>query len=100
MTVRIQSLFETPADERMSARQYLDSPQSRHKSDLIEGVFVMASPATLRHEDVVSLMVTTMKNFVDAKTLGKVFTSNGAYMLSEYNVFQPDVSFCAASGSI
>ena len=93
MTVRIQTLFETPANERMSAQEYLDSPQSEQKSDLIEGVFVMASPASYRHEQFVTLMLTTLDIFVEAHDLGQVLSSNAAYMLSKDNVYQPDVSF-------
>lgn len=42
MSVRIQSLFDTPVKARMSADDYIASPQSAHKSDLIEGVFVIS----------------------------------------------------------
>ena len=52
LSVRIATLFDTPPQARMSAEDYIASPQSEHKSDLIEGVFVMASPARVEHEDV------------------------------------------------
>ena len=38
MSSRIHTLFDTPAKARMSAEDYIASPQSEHKSDLIEGV--------------------------------------------------------------
>lgn len=93
MALMVKSLFDTPQTERMSARQYIDHPLSERKSDLIEGVFVMASPASFVHEDVQSLILTTMRIFVDAHGLGKVMGPNTAYQLSEENVFQPDISF-------
>lgn len=93
MALMVKSLFDTPQAERMSARQYIDHPLSERKSDLIEGVFVMASPASFVHEDVQSLIQAAMRNFVDAHNLGKVMGSNTVYQLSEENVFQPDVSF-------
>ncbi len=96
MALMVKSLFDTPQTERMSARQYIDHPHSERKSDLIEGVFVMASPASFVHEDVQSLIQGAMRNFVDAHDLGKVMGSNTAYRLSEENVFQPDVSFIHA----
>ncbi len=92
MTVRLQTLFETPARARMTAQQYLDNPMSEHKSDLIEGVFVMASPASLEHEALTSFMIATLSNFVGHKRLGRVFSSNAAYRLSADNVYQPDIS--------
>ena len=51
-SVRIATLFDTPPQERMSAEDYIASPQSMHKSDLIEGVFVMASPVTYEHASI------------------------------------------------
>jgi hypothetical protein len=41
-TVHFATLFDTPPKARMSAEDYIASPQSAHKSDLIEGVFVTA----------------------------------------------------------
>lgn len=93
MSVHIQSLFDTPAAARMSAEDYIAAPQSAHKSDLIEGVFVMASPASIEHEDVQYFIGTTMRNFVTARQIGLVAGPNMAYRLSDDNVYQPDVSF-------
>lgn len=89
----LRTLFDTPAEVRVTAEQYIDDPSSEQKSDLIEGVFVMASPASFRHEDIQSFLLTTLSNFVEAENLGKVMGPNTAYKLSESNVFQPDVSF-------
>ncbi len=36
MIAQIHTLFDTPATARMSAFDYIASPQSAHKSDLIE----------------------------------------------------------------
>ena len=93
MSVRIESLFDTPARARMSAEDYIASPQSAHKSDLIEGVFVMASPASVAHEDLQYFIGTTMRNYVTARQLGLVAGPNMAFRLSDDNVYQPDVSF-------
>jgi Uma2 family endonuclease len=96
MALTVKSLFDTPSTERMTARQYIDHPHSERKSDLINGVFIMAQPAAFVHECLLSLFVTTMGNFVSSKHLGKVMGSRLAYRLSEENVFQPDVSFIRA----
>ena len=87
MALMVKSLFDTPQTERMSARQYIDHPHSERKSDLIEGVFVMASPMPFVHEDLYSYVLTIMANFVSTKRLGKVIGSRLAYQLSEENVF-------------
>ncbi len=93
MSVRIESLFDAPARARMSAEDYIASPQSAHKSDLIEGVFVMASPASFDHASVQQFLITTLSNFVSARKVGVVLGENAAYRLNEDNVYQPDVSF-------
>jgi Uma2 family endonuclease len=95
MAVRIQSLFDTPASARMSAEDYIASPQSMHKSDLIEGVFVMASPASVQHEDVTMFIGAALRLFVTSRKVGLVLGSNAAFRLNEENVYQPDVSFVA-----
>ena len=93
MSVRIESLFDTPANARMSADDYIASPQSAHKSDLIEGVFVMASPASFDHASIQQFLITTLSLFVSARKVGVVLGENAAYRLNEDNVYQPDVSF-------
>jgi Uma2 family endonuclease len=58
----LRTLFETPTDVRMTAEEYIDNPLSEQKSDLIEGVFVMASPAPFQHQDVLSFLITILGN--------------------------------------
>lgn len=96
MTIHIRTLFDTPAHMRMTAEQYIDNPLSEKKSDLIEGVFVMASPASFVHEEIQVYLTTILTLFVDTKRLGKVLGPNAAYRLSDDNVFQPDISFIRA----
>ena len=96
MSARAPILSDIPASARMSAEDYLAAPQSEQKSDLIEGVFVMASPAGIEHEDLVMFIGTLMRSFVAARRLGLVLGPNAAYRLSETNVYQPDVSFLSA----
>jgi Uma2 family endonuclease len=92
-TVHISTLFDTPPHARLSADDYIASPQSAHKSDLIEGVFVMASPASFEHASVQPFLITTLSNYVSARTFGIVLGENAAYRLNDDNVYQPDVSF-------
>jgi len=93
MTVKIHTLFETPSNARITAQNYIEDPRSEQKSDLIEGVFIVSSPASRLHEQIVAFLLMTLGNFVEVKQLGQVLSSNAAYQLSADNVFQPDVSF-------
>lgn len=92
-TVHFATLFDTPPKARMCADDYISSPQSERKSDLIEGVFVMASPASAEHTELQAFLLSTMRTFVKARALGTVRGENAAYRLNKDNVYQPDVSF-------
>lgn len=96
MVAHIHTLFDTPVTARMSAEDYIASPQSEQKSDLIEGVFVMASPASFDHEDLMMFFGTMLRLFVNKLRLGVVLGSNAAYRLNDENVYQPDVSFLSS----
>lgn len=91
--VTLRTLFERPVDARWTAQEYVDSPYSAQKSDLIEGVMILATPASYEHEVLQSFIMLSMGLFVETRGLGRVFGSNLAYRLSDVNVFQPDVSF-------
>lgn len=96
MVAHIHTLFDTPAVARMSAEDYIASPQSEQKSDLIEGVFVMASPAPIEHEDLTLFIGAILRLFVTQRQLGVVVGSNAAYRLNDENVYQPDISFLSS----
>lgn len=67
--------------------------ESMHKSNLIEGVFVMASAASFEHARIQGFLLTThFTNFVNTKP-SYPSREIPAYRLNEYNVYQPDVSF-------
>lgn len=91
--VHFATLFDTPPKARICAEDYIASPESAHKSDLIEGVFIMASPASSEHSELQAFLLTTIRFFVKARALGTVRGENAAYRLNENNVYQPDVSF-------
>ena len=93
ISVQIDTLFDTPQKARMSAADYIAAPESAHKSDLIEGVWVMASPASSEHTDLQAFLLTTFRIFVHSQRLGIVRGEFTAYKLNEDNVYQPDVSF-------
>jgi Uma2 family endonuclease len=93
---KLNTLCETPAHARISSQNYIDDPRSEQKSDLIEGVFVMASPASYLHEDLQMFVAGSLNTFVTARKIGRVLGSNAAFELSEDNVYQPDISFILA----
>ena len=74
--VHIVTLFDTPPKARLCAEDYIASPQSAHKSDLIEGVFIVASPASFQHGRIQGFLLTAFTNFVNTRNLGVVLGEN------------------------
>lgn len=93
MVTHIHTLFDTPVAARLSAEDYIASPQSEQKSDLIEGVFVMASPASRVHEVLLTFLAGVFGAYISHRQLGELTGSNAAYRLNEANVYQPDLAF-------
>src|SRR5262245_51032529 len=63
------------------------------KAYLIDGVMVVPSPATPRHDTVAGFVRTLMWCFCDAKRLGKVFGSDALIHLTTCRLFAPDGFF-------
>lgn len=91
--VHFATLFDTPPKARLDAEDYIASPQSANKSDLIEGVFVMASPTSLVHAQLQGFLFATLDLYVSTRNLGIVLGETSAYRLNKDNVYQPDISF-------
>jgi Uma2 family endonuclease len=63
------------------------------KADLIDGVIYMASPDNTDAADIATWLAVVMYSYVEARDLGKVYTSRVACKLSEYSVPGPDILF-------
>jgi Uma2 family endonuclease len=63
------------------------------KADLIDGVIYMASPDTLRNDQLAGFVKFLMQAFADTRNLGKVFGSRFAFQLSDIRAPEPDVAF-------
>jgi Uma2 family endonuclease len=64
------------------------------KAELFDGVLIVHSPASLRHEDVAGFLGSLMSFYADAKELGKVIASgNGVVHLASGRKFAPDIFF-------
>ncbi len=77
MVAHIHTLFDTPVTARMSAEDYIASPQSEQKSDLIEGVFVMASPASRVHEVLLTFLAGVFGAYISHRQLGELTGPQG-----------------------
>jgi Uma2 family endonuclease len=67
------------------------------KAELFDGVLIVHSPATLRHDDLCTFLSALMRVYADNRKLGKVFGSNNAVMrLSGSRQFAPHPMFVRA----
>ena len=72
---------------------YLNMVDEHQKAHLLEGLVIMESPATARHEELQSFLSILLGTFVAERQLGKVYGSRMAFKLSGYNGVEPDLSF-------
>ena len=63
------------------------------KADLIEGVMVMASPASPKHEMLLAFLLRLIGNFVETQDLGVVMGSRALVDISAHHGYEPDLLF-------
>ena len=64
------------------------------RCELLDGVLIVHSPATIQHEDRTAFLTTLLNYFVSQKGLGRVYASNAVMQLGERR-FCADVSYLA-----
>lgn len=65
------------------------------KAELIDGVMIVHSPASLPHDDIAGFLRTLMRCYADEKALGKVLGPDALVRLKPRRRFGPDVFFIA-----
>jgi Uma2 family endonuclease len=81
--------------ERMTAEAFFRHAPEDRKAELIDGVMIMPSPPTVRHERLVGFLFTLIRMYCEDHDLGEVHGSRTAVMLAEDQVAEPDVLFVA-----
>ncbi len=81
--------------ERMTAEAFFRHAPEDRKAELIDGVMIMPSPPTVRHERLVGFLFTLVRMYCEDHDLGEVHGSRTAVMLAEDQVAEPDVLFVA-----
>jgi Uma2 family endonuclease len=74
-------------------RDFLQTVGENDKAHLLDGIIVMESPASFRHEELQSFLNAMVNAYARRRQLGRVFGSNAAFKLDDHNVVEPDVSF-------
>jgi len=85
------------ADDLITAEEFYRLVPDGQKADLIDGVIYMASPDSLRANELTLFLSWLFKGYVEARGLGgKVFFSRYACRLSEFSAPEPDVGYVCA----
>ncbi len=63
------------------------------KADLFDGVLIIHSPASTRHEDLFGFLFPLMRIYAEEKQLGKVLGSRATMHLEYCRMFEPDILF-------
>ncbi len=83
---------QTPLKERFTYSEFCSRVREQ-KADFINGEILMASPATIEHEDFVYFLVVVLRSYVKEKDLGLVVGSRVAMKLSDEDAPEPDLMF-------
>ncbi len=82
--------------DRLSEDEFMELAPEKPKAELIDGVMIMASPATVVHETQQLFLLKVLGFYVEAKQLGVVLGPNAPVRIAPGQIFSPDVMFIAA----
>ncbi|MGH2521181.1 MAG: Uma2 family endonuclease, partial [Anaerolineales bacterium] len=82
--------------DRLSEDEFMELAPEKPKAELIDGVMMMSSPATIRHEAQQGFLFTVLRLYVEIKNLGLVLGPNAPVRLGPEQIFSPDTMFIAA----
>lgn len=83
-----------PAPDLITVDEFYRLVPDGRKADLLDGVIFMASPDSLRSNELTGFIEYLLRGFVDARNLsGRVFASRFAFRLSPLRAPEPDVAY-------
>jgi Uma2 family endonuclease len=78
----------------VTEEEYLEICDEDLKAELIGGVLVVSTPASVRHEQLQGFLLTLLRAYVEAHNLGMVLGSRTPMRLKD-EYFEPDILFVA-----
>jgi Uma2 family endonuclease len=81
--------------ERMTHEEYMKFCDEDTKADLIDGVLIVQSPASDRHEVLFKFLLQVFDLYVTRRDLGQVRGSRTAVRLASGHTYEPDLLFVA-----
>ncbi|MDZ7261265.1 MAG: Uma2 family endonuclease [candidate division KSB1 bacterium] len=86
-----------PTNGRVTFEEFCQIINEHQKADLIEGVIVLQSPASLMHEELAIFLESILATFVYHQRLGRVFGSRAAVKFTPYNAPEPDLCYVSSA---
>lgn len=81
--------------ERMTEDEFMLFAPEKPKTELIDGVMTMATPATVIHESMQGFLYKVLGLYVEINDLGVVLGPNAPVFIIPENIFAPDIMFIA-----
>jgi Uma2 family endonuclease len=89
---------EKPAEDLVTVGEFFEMIPAEQKADLLSGVIYLASPESIRANDLTGFLTCLMAAYKDVRQVrGKVFIIRVAYCLSRYTALEPDVGYVGPS---
>lgn len=83
-----------PKNVKLTVRDYMSIPEGDDRRfELIKGALILAPSPVPQHQRVVLNLARLLTDLVEERNLGEVMISPMDVVLSEHDVFQPDVLF-------
>ncbi len=79
--------------ERMTSDEFWQWAPDTQKAELIDGVMIVHSPASLIHENLFGFLLSLLRSYVEDHKLGIVLGSRTAVELAPDEVYEPDILF-------
>jgi len=79
--------------DRLTDDEFMDLAPEKPKAELIDGIMIMSSPATIRHERLQGFLFTVLNLFAGTRRLGVVIGPNGPVRLASGQIYAPDIFF-------
>jgi len=82
--------------DRLTEDEFMEIAPDKPKAELIDGVMIMNSPATLLHENQQAFLLTVLRLYAEARQLGTVVGPNAPVRVAPGQIYSPDIMFIAA----
>jgi Uma2 family endonuclease len=87
-----------PKNIKLTVRDYMSIPEGDDRRfELIDGELILAPSPVPMHQRILLNLLRLVADFVEIQNLGEVIVSPMDVVLSDYDVFQPDILFISRS---